>query len=234
MYSFINHILSDSDRRVAQQTFWTGGITTVQILGGLAQVALTARILGPEGYGNLTVIIASTSIIYGFLAMPGGDAVLTFVTRSVSKSMSEEASSVLRFALVASIGLSLIAYILIIVLAFVAADLLKIDSSNLTAIVLYGVVGVLMATQAETLAVLRLADRISWGLAVTIVAKFTQVAVLVAAWLTDAGLITVIFALVIGAGVNGVGMLLAAAASAKKAGIPDFLSSFSVKVPPDV
>ena len=63
-------LLSDSDRRVARQTLGMGGITAVQLLAGLVQMILSARILGPEGFGVLAVIVALTLLIHNLLAAP--------------------------------------------------------------------------------------------------------------------------------------------------------------------
>ena len=231
--SLIARALSPSDWSVARQTGWLGAMTAVQLLGGLLQVATTTRVLGAEGYGVLAVIIALTSLIYGLLAMPGSDIVTTFVTRGLAEGRPEEASRILRFALAVSLGLSLVSYALIATLTFAASSLLGIDKTYVDAVLLYGVVGILLATQTEALAVLRLSDRVSLGLVVTIASTLTRVALLASVWLTEGGLLGVILAHVAGAAVSGVGMFVVAAASARQAGMPGFLRSLSFKIPPD-
>ncbi len=230
----IARLLPASDRCVARQTLWMGTITAVQLLGGLAQVSISARILGPEGYGVLAVIMAVTLLIYGLLAMPGGEAVTAFVTRGVAEGRAGEASSVLRFLLAVSLGLSLIAYALLAVIILMAGGLLGIAPAHLNAALLYGAVGIFLATQTETLATLRLSDRLPLGLAVTVAAFLTRVALLATAWLTGGGLLAVVLAHVAGAAVNGVGMLVAATVSAQRAGMTDLLRSLSLRVPPDM
>ena len=102
MTSLISRLLPAAERRVARQTLWMGAITAVQFLGGLAQVTISARILGPDGYGVPAVIIAVTLLTYGLLAVPGGAAVTTFVTRGVTEGRPQEASRILRFTLAVS------------------------------------------------------------------------------------------------------------------------------------
>ena len=223
-----------SDRRVARQSLWMGAITGVQLLGGLAQVSLSARILGPEGFGVLAVIMAVTTLIHGLLSLPGGDTVTTFATRAVAEGRAEEASRILRFSLVASFGLSLVAYALIAGLALAGSGLLGIAQVHADAVLLFGTVGILRATQSGTMAVLRLADRVSLGLIVIIATMLTRVALLIIAWLTDGGLIEVVMAYVAAGVVNGVGMFAVVTMSARRAGMQALLCSFSVKVPPDV
>ncbi len=230
----IARLLSQSDRRVARQTLWMGGIMVVQLLGGLAQISLSARILGPEGFGVLAIIIAAASIVHGLIAMPGGDAVTTFVTRSVTAGRPEEAARILRFTLAVSLGLSLVAYAVIAALALTASAMLGLDPAHTDAALLYGAVGVLIAAQSESLAVLRLADRVSLGLAVTIASVLTRVGLIVAAWLTDGGLIDIIWAHVAGAAVYGIGLFVATAVAARQAGVIGFLRSLSVATPQDM
>ena len=230
----VRSLLSPSDRRVARQTFWMGSMTAVEVVRGLAQVSITARILGPEGFGALAVIVAVSTLIHGLLALPGGDTVTTFVTRSVTEGRREEAGAILRLTLVVSQGLSLAAYAVIVALALTASSLLGISESHVNALLLYGLLGVFLATGSEALAVLRLADRMNLGLAVTVAATLMSLGLIVLAWRTDGGLPAVVTAYVAAAAVNGIGMFAAAVASARKAGVGGFLTSLSLRAPSDV
>ena len=230
----VRSLLSPSDRRVARQTFWMGSMTAVEVVRGLAQVSITARILGPEGFGALAVIVAVSALIHGLLALPGGDAVTTFVTRSVTEGRREEAGAILRLTMVVSQGLSLAAYAVVVVLALTASSLLGISESHVNALLLYGLLGVFLATGSETLAVLRLSDRVHLALAVTLAATLTSLGLIMLAWRTDGGLPEVVTAYAAAAAVSGVGMFAAAVASARKAGAGGFLTSLSLRAPSDV
>ena len=226
--------LPAADRRATRQTLWMGAITAVQLLGGLAQTAIAARILGPEGFGILAVIIAATLLIYGLLSMEGGEAIITFATRAVAEGNPEEASRVWRFTLAVSFGLSLVAYGLIAGITLTAGNLLGIAPAYLDATLWYGIAGIFLATQTENLAALRLADRLQLGLAVMLVSALTRIVLLAVAWSTGGGLLAVILAHLAGSVVNGVGMFAAAAVAAPRAGLPGLLRSWSVRVPRDV
>ena len=65
-------------------------------------MAISARILGPESFGALAVIIATSALVHGLLAVPGGDAITTFVTRAVAEGKPQEASRILRFTMASS------------------------------------------------------------------------------------------------------------------------------------
>ena len=136
--------------------------------------------------------------------------------------------------MVVSQGLSLAAYAVIVALALTASSLLGISESHVNALLLYGLLGVFLATGSEALAVLRLADRMNLGLAVTVAATLMSLGLIVLAWRTDGGLPAVVTAYVAAAAVNGIGMFAAAAASARKAGAGGFLTSLSLRAPSDV
>ena len=232
--SMVRRVSSPSDRRVARQTFWMGSMTAVEVVRGLAQVAITARILGPEGFGALAVIVAGSTLIHGLVALPGGDTVTTFVTRSITEGRREEAGAILRLTMVVSQGLSLAAYAVIFLLALTASSLLGISESHVNALLVYGLLGVFLATRSETLAVLRLSDRVNLGLAVTVAATLMSLGLIVLAWRTDGGLPEVVTAYVAAAAVSGIGMFAAAVASARKVGVGGFLTSLSLRSPSDV
>ena len=232
--SMVRRVSSPSDRRVARQTFWMGSMTAVEVVRGLAQVAITARILGPEGFGALAVIVAGSTLIHGLVALPGGDTVTTFVTRSVAEGRREGAGAILRLTMVVSQGLSLAAYAVIFLLALTASSLLGISESHVNALLVYGLLGVFLATRSEALAVLRLSDRVKLGLGVTVAAAFMSLGLIVLAWRTGGGLSAVVTAYAAAAAVSGIGMFAAAAASTRKAGVGGFLTSVSLRSPSDV
>ena len=233
-HRLIARLLSSSDRRVAVQTLWMSAITAVQMVGWLAQVIISARILGPEGFGVLAIIIAVSSLIHRLWAGRSGETVTTFVTRAVEEKRPDEASRVLRFTIAMSLGLSLIAYLIIAVIILMASSLLGIDDAHRDVALLYGVVGVLISTRTESLAVLRLSDRLPVGLAITLASVLIRVALLGMVWLSGSGLFEIVLVHIVSAAALGVGMLGAATASARRAGMTGFLSSPSIRVPSDV
>lgn len=226
----IYRFLSRSDRRAARQTLWLGGVTAAQTLGSLAQFTLAARILGPEDFGVLAVIIAAASLIFGLATMPGEEVITTYGTRSVAAGKPEEAGQVLRLALGAALGLRLAAYGLIGLLTLTAANWWGLAADYGPALMWYSVTGVLTAVSGESMAALRLADRLGLGFLVAVGSALTGVAVVVWAGMSGGGLPEVITASVARAAVWGAGLALLAALLAKQAGAPGLLRSWSVKV----
>ena len=226
--------LSTSERRVARQTFWMGAATGIQLLAGLATVSITARVLGPDGYGVLAVIMAATGLIHGIVSLPGGDAVIAFVSKSVAEGRGDQATAIVHFALAVSFGMSLIAYAVIFITLNVAREFTGLRESYVEATLLFGLVGVLGSTQSESIALLRLADRVSLSTVVDLLSSVVLVGMIVLVWVTDRGLFAIIGAYVAGAVVRGAGIFAAAAATAPKAGVAGFLRSPSFRVAREV
>ncbi|MDE0099560.1 MAG: oligosaccharide flippase family protein [Truepera sp.] len=217
-----------------RQSTWLGAIRGVQLVGSIVQIPIIARLLGPEGYGVLAIFAAITSLLYNFLSIRGGETITTHVTRSVQAGRQEEAAATLRFALATALGLRMISYCLLVVFALTARGFLGVDSAHAVTLIVFGTTGLLLAVYNASLAVLRLADRVSLGLVVVSAGTLTQVAILLVAWVSGGGLFVIVMAYVAGAAVTGVGMFAAAVVSAPKAGLPGFLRSLSIRIPRDV
>ncbi len=223
-----------SEARVVRQTLWMGAITAVKFLASIIQMALSARILGPEGLGILAVIIAVPALLFGFMALPGHETITTFVTRSLSAGRREEAAGTLCLAFAASLGLAMVSYALLPVFSFAASELIGIEQIHRSTLLWYGVTGLFMSTVLASTAVLRLTDQLRLGFAITVGSLLTRIVVITVAWLTDGGLFMVAMSYVAGAAVEGVGLFIAAAISIRRGGLPVLSMSLLLRVPRDV
>ena len=116
----------------------------------------------------------------------------------------------------------------------VAREFTGLRDAYVEATLLFGLVGVLGSTQSESIALLRLGDRVSLSTAVELVSSLVVVGAIVLVWLTDRGLFAIVGAYVAGAMVRGAGIFAAAAATAPKAGIAGFLRSPRFRVAQEV
>ena len=230
----LSRLLPTAERRVARQTFWMGVITATQLLGGLAQVYLSARILGPAGYGILSIIIAVTWISSRLLTTPSAEVIASFATRSLVTGQTAEAARVLYSALLLNFATACIAYALTVALFYAAGGLLGIERTYLGAATLYALTVIFLATHQGALTALRLCDRLLLGLAVTIASGLAQIALLAAVWLAGGGLLAVTLTHVASTALNGVGMLAALMITARAAGIPPSRHAMTLKVPAEV
>ena len=223
-----------SDRRIARQALWLGAISATQMLRSLLQVVIAVRILGPDGYGALAVIISTSAIAHGLLAIPGVHTITTYVSRSVAEGRPDLAANTIRLVLATSTCLSVLAYGVICALAVIAAGWLELEPIHINAMLLYGVAGIFLSTHAETLAILRLAERTVMGFLVTLLSALIHVGLLLAVWISNGGLLGVVSASIVGAATSGVLMFVAASFSARRAGAAKLFGSLAIKVPPEV
>ena len=243
-----------SDRRAARQSFWLGAILAVQLLTALAQLSLSARILGPEGLGALFTIMAATTLLFGLLTLPGDEVVVTHVTRGLAEGKRDEAARILRYALCAAFGMRLICFGLIVLTVPLIELLLSGQPANwgrtlfdlapagettstlarqdlATPTLVYAMSGVLSSMTGENVAVLRVADRLHLAFAATAVGAAIRIAVLAVALLTDGGLLMITLASAAGAGALGLTLFVAMSVSLRHAGLAGLWRSFSVWVP---
>lgn len=230
----VDRLTSISERRAARQTVWIGAMVSVQILSGIASVALSARTLGPEGYGVFALFMTITLLVHGLLYLPGDETITTYATRSLAQGRTEEACATLRFALCGALATAWLAYGTIVGLTLSIGPLFGVEHKYITAMLVCATVGVLRMGHLESLAILRLADRIPLAVAAMVVGHLVQVGVLVAAWHTGGGLLMVSVAYAASAGVYGVGMFIGAVVAARGKGLPLFVRPFSFRVPQDV
>ena len=222
------------DGRIARHALWLGGISATQMVGNLLQVVIAVRILGPEGYGAFAVIVATSAIVHGLLATPGGHTIITYVSRSVANAQPDTAGNTIRLVFATSASLSLAAYAVICALPLVASGWLNLDPTQIHALLWFGVVGIFRSTQDASLAVLRLAERTSVAFVVSLFAASLHVGLLGAVWLGGGGILEVVWAAIIGAATSGVLMFVVASSSVGRAGATGIFASPSLKVAPDI
>lgn len=186
-----------------------------------------------EGFGVLAIIMAVTGLVHGLIAISGDDIVTSMANRAVTEGKPDEASRILRFTIVFSIALSLIAYIIVVGLGLYANNFLQIKDTDVGALLLFGLIGILMSIKAESMAMLRLSDCVSLGAAVTAASSLARISLLALVWFTDGSLIEVVWAYIAGAVVNGIGMFIVTVITAHRAGITGLFSSPSIRIPTD-
>ena len=220
--------------RVARQTVWMGMITAVQAINGIVMVMLAARILGPEGFGLLSIFIGAAALVHGFMSAPGHETITAFVTEAMIAEREADAAAVLRMVLVTACALALCAYALFALAALTASELIGVADAHADAMLVCGLASLSMVTYREFLASLRLANRLVFGFIVVVTGAITRSAALFAVWRLDGDLMMTSLALAGGAAVTGTGLLAAVALSAGRGHLPRFLRGSSIGVPKNI
>ena len=159
---------------------------------------------------------------------------MTFATRCAAEGRPKDAAGVVRFVFLMSLGMSVLAYVVVSLVAALAAEFVMIDGTDRAALLWYALVGVVVANNATAIAVLRLADRLRLRFAVACLSNMLRIALLGVLWTAGGDVLTVIWASLAGASVSGLGLLVAAASSSTRAGMGRLLASATMYVPKDV
>lgn len=233
--SLIVRAITASERRLARQAIWMNATWTIRILGGIATMSLTARIIGVEGLGVLAAVAAVSAFIYGLTDIRNDVALITFVSQRLAEGRSEDATRIFRFALSTSLALALAGYAAIAFAAFTAGGLLDVvEREHRDLLLLYGVGGILMSAHDISLGMLQLADRMRLYAAIAAVSMLVRFGLLMAIWLTDGGIIEVALAHIAESAFSGLGLFAMAALSAPMAGLTGLLRWKPLKIPWEV
>lgn len=233
--SLIARAITASERRLARQAIWMNITWAIRILGGIATMSLTARIIGVEGLGILATIAAVSAFIYGLTDIRNGVALITFVSQHLAAGRVEDATGIFRFVLATSLALALAGYAIIAFAAFTAGGLLDVvEREHRDLLLLYGVGGILISTHDVSLGMLQLADRMRLYAAIAAVSMLVRFGLLIAIWLADGGIIHVVLVHIAESAFSGLGLFAVAALTAPLAGLTGLLRWEPIKIPGEV
>ncbi len=206
----------------------------VQILSSAIGMALAARTLGLELYGLLALFIGLTGLVGGLLYAPGDELIVTYVTRELAAGRRRAAGNTLRFAFAAAGVSRVLGFAAVTTLVLFFGQWIGVPAERQFEMFVYATVLIGGAVQNECLAVLRLANRLSFGFAASALGALALIAGLATAWWTDGGIRFVALAYAAHAVVYGTGLFLGAAIGARKARIPLSFRPFSLRIPRDI
>lgn len=233
--SLIARAITASERRLARQAIWMNTTWAIRILGGIATMSLTARIIGVEGLGVLAAIAAVSAFIYGLTDIRNDVALITFVSQRLAAGRAEDAARIFRFVLATSLALALAGYAIIAFAAFTAGGLLDVvDREHRDLLLLYGVGGILISTHDVSLALLQLADRMRLYAIVAAASMLIRFCLLTTIWLADGGIIHVVLVHIAESAFSGLALFTAAVLSAPLAGLAGLLRWEPIKIPGEV
>jgi O-antigen/teichoic acid export membrane protein len=118
--------LFDSEiRSLAKDSALMSAATASKVVVGFVQVAVVTRFLGTESYGKLAMITSITGFVALFLSARVWEWVTKFLTDARARRDVDEAGEVLRIGFRLSAGINALAFVVVVVLARPAAQLLR-------------------------------------------------------------------------------------------------------------
>lgn len=111
---------------------------TISTLLGSLQGFLSALLLGPAGYGTLGMVVLFASAVNRLLSFRMGEVVVRYAGQALAQGRREQAASVIKAAALAEALTSVTAYLLLLLLAPLAAQVIFKDASVTPWIAFYG------------------------------------------------------------------------------------------------
>ena len=127
-------------RRVVKHSGYLSSSNTIAAALSFLQGILVARLLGADGLGEITAIITFVTAVNNLLSFRMSEVVVRHFTAALAVGKKEEAAAVVKGAGLAEAGTSIVAFLIMLLLAPWAAQTFLKDSAASQWIVFYGVI----------------------------------------------------------------------------------------------
>jgi O-antigen/teichoic acid export membrane protein len=151
-----HHVPGSLRRRLAIGSSWLLGGNTLTTLLGVAQSLLLARVLGPQAFGTLAVVMTFTILVSQVFDARSWEAVVNFVGRYAQTNEPQKASATLAVLVAFDLGTALLAYGVVWTAASAAAAMFLKDPDGATLIRAYGLALLVGAPAGVAIGILRL------------------------------------------------------------------------------
>jgi len=175
-----------------------------------------ARLLGPEGVGEITLFASVTGFVGGLLSLSSSEATLVFVTKALTENNKDLASHLIRFFYRIDFLLSILTFTIVALLSLVVPKYLKIPAGDEWLQVVYGLTLVFQSTYWISHALLRVANRFSWTFLHSIAHSLIKLAGVALLYYVKSGLGQFVFLLVLLSLLDGVSIYILAQIAIKK------------------
>lgn len=203
-------------RRAMRNSGWllaSRGITGVL---GLAQGALLTRALGMEQYGIYAVMTTFVMVINGLASFRMNEFVVKYVGDGLASRSRDAVAAAIKFAMIVEACASLVAFLVVAVLAPMAATSLVHDPDLTGLIRICGFATIAMLVMESSVGVLQVFNRFGLQAIVSVLGAIAVLGATVAAFLLDGSLEAMIWAAVAGAVVTSGAMTWAAVRTARE------------------
>ena len=186
-------------QRVARNSGYLFSASTVAAALSMGQSALAARLLGVAGFGLLGTVTVFASVVNGLTSFRMGQLVVSYVSHFVARKEDQKAAAVFKAAGLAEMASSLLAYMLVLLLAPLAARFLAPrEPGNAALYSLYGLIILANLMAESSTGLLQVFNRFR-VLAVVMVSQSALTLLLIAGVVaTHGGIVEVLIAYLIG------------------------------------
>jgi O-antigen/teichoic acid export membrane protein len=196
--------------RVIRNTGYLFSSNTVAMALGIVQSIFAARLLGVAGFGVLGTVTVFASTVNRLFSFRMGELVVRYLSRYLVEERRDRAAAVIKVAALVEAGSSLLAFLVLVAIAPLAAIYLTKDPATTPLFYIYGVT-ILGTSFAEVATgVLQVDNRFRSQALVNLAQSILTALIIIGAFLTNAGMIVVLGAYLIGKLILGVGPVVLA------------------------
>ncbi len=184
--------------------------STISAAMSMVQSILAARLLGAEAFGVLGIITVFASVINRLTSFRMGELVVSYVGEFDARDEPRRAAAALKLAALVEGGSSLVAFLLIVLLAPLGARYLAQDPGTSDLFMLYGLMVLAHLAVESATGLLQYLDKFRLQAGIQVTQSAVTLGLIVAASLTRSGLYAVVVAYLAGKVVWGVAVSMAA------------------------
>jgi O-antigen/teichoic acid export membrane protein len=197
-------------RRVVKNSGYLFSGTGISAALGMVQGILVARLLGVDGYGIVGVITLFTGVVNNLVSFRMGEVVIKYVGEYVEAGDEKQAAALFKLAALVEMGASVVAFVLLVLLAPLAAQYLAKDASLAGLFVLYGLVVLANLIAESSTGLLQIFDRFRPIAILGLVGNIVTLALVALVYWLQGGLAGVLLAYLAGKAVSALGLSLVA------------------------
>jgi O-antigen/teichoic acid export membrane protein len=172
---------------------------TISAFLSALQGVFAVWLLGPEGYGLVSgTVIVLVSNIHRLLSFRMNEAVVKYLGQALAEEKEERAGAVVKGAALLEGLTSLLAFLILLLLAPLAARFIARESQTTSLFVFYGLVLLVNSVYETSLGVLQATRRFDQMALANLGQSLITVALIFAAWLTKGGPVEVLGAYLLG------------------------------------
>ncbi|MEW6715934.1 MAG: oligosaccharide flippase family protein [Chloroflexota bacterium] len=203
-------------RRIIKNTSYLFSATGISAVFSLVQGILAARLLGPASFGVLGTITVFTSTVNRFASFRMSELVIRYVGQYQELGERDKAAATFKLAALLETGSSLFAYLLIWLLAPLGARYFSHDSNLTLWYLIYGSVVLANFMYESSTGLLQVLDKFFSMSVILALQSAVTLVIIGVAYITKGGLISVVFAYLIGKIVGVIGTTALALIQASK------------------
>ena len=203
-------------RRIYKNSGYLFSATGVAALVSLFQSILVGRLLGVAGFGLLGTVIMFTSVVNKFVSFRMSELVIKYVGHYTEENDQQHAAAVFKAAALTEMLASMAAFLLIWLLAPLAATYLAKDVSLAPLFAIYGLIVLANLIAESSTGVLQVFDRYGRIASLNMMQSLLTLALISWVYLANGGMLQIVLAYLFGKAVGALALTVAALVEAQQ------------------